>query len=243
METALLENLIVKFPAFYETRSSISPFARTRRCPMFWDRWIWYIPCFLIRLGLPCVSSVYIRVVQQKHARGRLHIYRGRPNGVTARIQTCVALIHQAPDAFLEEFRRLLLEKVADSLFNLSVRLGSASLECLPQWPKDVEVAGGENLIVRRMLQYLRTHELHLGSEGVRHVRACIIVPEDDSGSQISAHKHCHTRPASADESALVDSSLRPKTESHMLMLLRRIWTVIRHTFRSATRHSVEQSR
>jgi hypothetical protein len=99
---------------------------------------------------------------------------------VTARIQTCVPLSHQTLDAFLEEFRKLLLDKVANSSFHLSVRLASASVECLLQWPKDVEVARGKIRTVRWTLQCLQSHVLHLRLDGVRYARACVIVQVDD---------------------------------------------------------------
>jgi hypothetical protein len=44
-------------------------------------------------------------------------------------------------------------------------------------------------------------------------------------------HKHCHTWPASANESLLVDSTLHPKTESQHINLSWRTWNTIRHIF------------
>jgi hypothetical protein len=51
----------------------------------------------------------------------------------------------------------------------------SDCLECLLQWPKDVEVAGGQIQTVRRMLQYLPMQVLHL--DGVRCARTCATGP------------------------------------------------------------------
>jgi hypothetical protein len=76
-----------------------------------------------------------------KPAQGQLHnIHSAHSNKVTTHIQTCIPLSHQALDAFLKEFQRLLLEKIVSSLFHMTVRLKLVSLECLLQWLKYVEV-------------------------------------------------------------------------------------------------------
>jgi hypothetical protein len=111
----------------------------------------------------------------------------------------------QALDASLEEFRKLLLKKVANSLFHLSVRLESASLQCLLQWSKDVEDALGEIRPATHVLilMVFATWESALSCTSLH--QSFIVV---------FTQTHCRTRPAFADESPLVDSSLRPKTDS-----------------------------
>jgi hypothetical protein len=140
-------------------------------------------------------------VVQQKPAMGWWHnIYYAHSNKVTNRIQTCAPLSHRVMYAFVKEFWRLLLEKVAN-LFQLNVQLKSASLECLLQWPKDVEVPGAEIQTVCQMLQYLLMHVLR--DDACYHATTPVF--------------HCcfwHTSIAVYGLHPLVDSPLHLKPES-----------------------------
>lgn len=96
----------------------------------------------------------------------------------------------QALNTFLEVTQRLLLDRVTKNLFCLCVRLKSASLECLLQWPGYVEVAE-EEILLQRMLQYLPTHALYLDHDGVCRKSLCCRA----SVFHIFGYKHCLTEP------------------------------------------------
>lgn len=53
----------------------------------------------------------------------------------------CILLSHQVLNVFLKVFQNLPLEKLAKSLFHLSICLELASLESLCRWSLDIEVA------------------------------------------------------------------------------------------------------